>query len=254
MLGSKKNGMKRVKSGIKDFDKLLNGGIPDKSLVLLSGGPGVGKSIFALEFCTNGAKLYREKALYISLEQSEKCVIQQGTQLGFGASTLEKKGVLKVIAKRPSEISSEFITETGKIIKKHNIKRVVIDSLTALSISSPAFKELGSMGVANLLSDSTVISPPVVGDTMIKLAIYDILYDIRSWNTTTLLISQPEEESGTLSRDGVSEFFSDGVIQFIFEPIGGEYSRHIVIRKMRMTKISDEPQPYLIEKGGIKLV
>jgi len=41
---------KRVKSGIKGLDKLVGGGFPEKSVVLISGGPGTGKTTLGLQY------------------------------------------------------------------------------------------------------------------------------------------------------------------------------------------------------------
>ncbi|MEM4889958.1 MAG: ATPase domain-containing protein, partial [Thermosphaera sp.] len=42
--------VERIKTGIPGFDEILNGGIPKRNVVLLSGGPGTGKSIFSAQF------------------------------------------------------------------------------------------------------------------------------------------------------------------------------------------------------------
>ena len=39
--------VERVKTGIPGLDEILKGGIPKRTAVLLSGGPGTGKSIFS---------------------------------------------------------------------------------------------------------------------------------------------------------------------------------------------------------------
>jgi len=46
--------VERVKSGIPGFDELVQGGIPKRNIVLLSGGPGTGKSIFGQQFIYYG--------------------------------------------------------------------------------------------------------------------------------------------------------------------------------------------------------
>ncbi|MEM5815302.1 MAG: ATPase domain-containing protein, partial [Candidatus Aenigmatarchaeota archaeon] len=48
--------IERIKTLIPGFDELVNGGIPKRNVVLLSGGPGTGKSIFAQQFVFNGLK------------------------------------------------------------------------------------------------------------------------------------------------------------------------------------------------------
>ena len=58
----------RYKTGMKELDRVLGGGIVKGSLVLLSGDPGIGKSTLLLQICSHlGKKL---KILYVSGEES----------------------------------------------------------------------------------------------------------------------------------------------------------------------------------------
>lgn len=58
----------RYKTGMKELDRVLGGGIVKGSLVLLSGDPGIGKSTLLLQICSELGK--RLKILYVSGEES----------------------------------------------------------------------------------------------------------------------------------------------------------------------------------------
>lgn len=58
--------LKRISTGIKEFDNVVGGGIVSGSLTLLGGDPGVGKSTLALEI----AMQTKAKILYVSGEES----------------------------------------------------------------------------------------------------------------------------------------------------------------------------------------
>lgn len=57
----------RIKTGIKEFDRALGGGITRGSVVLIGGDPGIGKSTLLLQIC---GKLADTAPLYISGEES----------------------------------------------------------------------------------------------------------------------------------------------------------------------------------------
>ena len=61
--------MARVKTGIKGFDELVEGGLVPTTVNLLTGPAGSGKSLFAMEFVYNGVRLYDETGIYITLEE-----------------------------------------------------------------------------------------------------------------------------------------------------------------------------------------
>ena len=59
----------RVATGIERLDKLIEGGFPSQTSILLSGNAGSGKTLFALNFLLEGAKK-GEKCYYLSLSEN----------------------------------------------------------------------------------------------------------------------------------------------------------------------------------------
>ena len=76
-------GVRRIRTGIKGFDKLIQGGFPEASTILLTGSPGTGKTIFGLQFLYNGAARFRDKGLYVTFEQTERALLEQANLFGW---------------------------------------------------------------------------------------------------------------------------------------------------------------------------
>jgi len=57
--------IERIGTGIANLDKLIQGGIPRASIVLLVGAPGTGKTVFCLQYMATGAKA-GDKCVYIA--------------------------------------------------------------------------------------------------------------------------------------------------------------------------------------------
>ena len=70
----------RYKTGMKELDRVLGGGIVKGSLVLLSGDPGIGKSTLLLQICSELGK--RLKILYVSGEESYSQIKLRADRLG----------------------------------------------------------------------------------------------------------------------------------------------------------------------------
>jgi len=227
--------MNKIKTGIKDFDKLVQGGFPKGKTILLSGTPGTGKTIFALQYLYNGATKFNEKGLYVTFEEKIEDLKKQANQFGWDFDELEKKRKVKIISISSAELSNNTVNDIIRIAQNSNVNRLVIDSLSTLSINTP----IVSTNVADL------------GEFTIKRFIYSFIDNLKVLkNTTTLLISQNISE-GFLSSDKISEFLCDGVIHLIYESMGGEFSRSLTIRKMREIKNDEDIHPLEIGKKGL---
>ena len=86
-----RSGLERIKTGIQGLDELISGGLPKKSITLVSGPPGGGKSIFCFQFLYEGIK-NGEKCLFLTLDKQVEGLLIQAKQLGFDfQSAIEKK-------------------------------------------------------------------------------------------------------------------------------------------------------------------
>ena len=56
--------LEKLPTGIEGFDQITGGGLPRGRMTLVMGGPGCGKTIFALQTLVNGARLRGERSLW----------------------------------------------------------------------------------------------------------------------------------------------------------------------------------------------
>ena len=67
----------RIQTGIKEFDRVLGGGLMPGSVILLGGDPGIGKSTLAMQ----AAAQINEKVLYVTGEESDKQIKLRASRL-----------------------------------------------------------------------------------------------------------------------------------------------------------------------------
>ncbi|MGM5488869.1 MAG: ATPase domain-containing protein [Nanobdellota archaeon] len=231
--------MNRIPTRIKGFDELIQGGFPEHSAVLLSGSPGTGKSIFGMEFIYNGALHYGDVSMYVSFEQSPKDLREQAKQLGFTEiERLEQEGTVILSCIPVNEINKDSVYQIITTAREAGAKRLVVDSLSALSINAPIYASAEGLMMQDVVGTNTVLSPPIIGDDIKKNFIYRFVSEVKSIPTTALLISEIPENSARFSSDGVSEFASDGVLILKKNTIGEEVNRTIHLEKMRLTKVA----------------
>ena len=114
----------RYKTGMKELDRVLGGGIVKGSLVLLSGDPGIGKSTILLQICQQLGKSIR--ILYVSGEESYSQIKLRADRLGVSSDNLS------VLCETDTQAICEHIKATTPEL-------VIIDSIQTMN-----FTELNS--------------------------------------------------------------------------------------------------------------
>ena len=71
----------RTGTGMGELDRVLGGGLVDRSVVLLSGEPGIGKSTLLLQICSELSRT--RKVLYVSGEESKGQLKMRAERLGI---------------------------------------------------------------------------------------------------------------------------------------------------------------------------
>jgi len=144
---------------------------------------------------------------------------------GWDAERLEKEGKVRFLKYDPFKIEDIFeVIENN--IRKMNARRIVIDSISSLGIYVKDTADLRRM----ILQMSNML---------------------RKNDCTSIIISEILSGRESLSRFGVEEFVSDGVILFHNLLIAGEYRRGVSVWKIRATEHSRKIHPYKITNKGI---
>jgi len=123
--------MKRVNSGIKNFDRLLGGGIPEKEMILVEGEPGSGKSNLGLEFLYRGAQR-GNNGLYVSFQDSENEILRT-TTFDWDFEKKVKEGQINITKFDPYRYEKASDMLRSAIIE-NDAERVVLDPITDLDL------------------------------------------------------------------------------------------------------------------------
>lgn len=130
-----------MKTGVNGLDQVLKGGLRKNSTVLITGAPGTGKTILALQFIYNGAKKYNENGIFIATEDLLSDIRKNVKNLGMNFEDMEKKDKIFLIEKPIATLKGGIASIKGllNLIKKKNIKRLAIDSLTFFEYLYPRY-------------------------------------------------------------------------------------------------------------------
>jgi len=215
----------RVKTNIPGLDEIIGGGLVPKTLNLLTGTAGTGKTILSSQFIYNGLKDFDQSAVYVSFEEPIETMRENCLSFGWDFAPYEKKEKMVYVRYDPFHVEDIYeLIETN--VKKLNAERVVIDSISALGL--------------------------YVRDTPeIRRMIFNIAFLLRKLSCTTILISEILPMQDSLSRFGVEEFVTDSVIVLYYNRVASQFSRSLTVWKMRNSEHSNKIHPYKITSKGI---
>ncbi|MBI2671136.1 hypothetical protein HYX18_04140 [Candidatus Woesearchaeota archaeon] len=222
----------RVPSGIKGFDDLIEGGFKKNSVNLISGGPGCGKTLFAIAFLYYGITKHDENGLYITFEEKKEKLYDDVKGFNWDLTKLEKEKKFVFLEYTPEQVKKLLVEGGGtieSIVERFNIQRLVIDSITSFGL---------------LYQDQLTKKESA-------LALFEL---IEKWNCTALLTSQELE---TVSEDYIASavgFETDSII-LLYHLKGkrGKRVRAVEILKMRGTNHAEDMYAFEINEKGLEV-
>lgn len=230
-----------INTGISGFDKLFEHGIPHGSPVVVSGGPGSGKTIFTLQVMQEHAS-HGDECLYISFEESEEDLTDHMEDFGWDAEDMKEEGNLNIVEYSTFDIKrqveamvaeqrGELMIDVEPVIipEDCNPEFIVIDSLTAIE-SSFAGKE-----------------------ESYRIYMKQLFKFLKESESTSFLITETKEEEKNMSAAAVDEFLADGVIILYNLKQDGVRQRAAEILKMRGAKHDEKMAAMNITENGIRV-
>ena len=223
----------RLKTGISGLDKLIEGGFPDSSSILLIGPPGCGKSTLAQQFIFEGLK-NSQPALFVTLDISPTDVLENMKR--FGSFSKDKLRFIDAYSWRFGKTDDKSaVTNLGNINELNIMISEVIETLNSSPVKRNVFDSISTL---LLYADPALVVKfiPVV------------IAKMRESHYTQLFIL----EEGVHDEKTVTtlNYIADGVIEFKLE----EDKRFLRISRMKATKHSRNWVEFDITDNGIKIL
>ncbi|WP_437603229.1 ATPase domain-containing protein [Sorangium sp. So ce590] len=219
----------RLPSGVPGFDALLGGGLLARSVTLLSGSAGIGKSTLSLQFILEGCKR-GEPGLYVALEEGPAQIIRAAGALGLPLQEATEQGLAEVIylsreRVRPSQLLS-LLTDK---IRAQKTRRFVLDSVSQLETEGIAEDELRQL-------------------------LYALVTRFKALDVTSLLTL---ESSAMYSSETVTDRqfspVADNLVVLRYTRLPGEIRPTLVVVKTRGSEHDFGAYYFSVGKGGVRI-
>jgi KaiC/GvpD/RAD55 family RecA-like ATPase len=241
--------LENVPTGIEGLDEMISGGFPNGRVILLLGGPGTGKTIFASQFMYKGISERNEHAVFVSLDESKSHYYEEMLKFGWDFKKAEDEGKFayldatrlsrlaiikeKMLKEETSSLRGKqlqvdkLVEELQAKIKQVNAKRLVLDTLAALfyRFTDPIERRTAGVDLIEALSDLGVTT--IVTTELSHVGLERALTD--------------------------EEFLVHGVIMMQTLFMGGTTTRVLQVEKMRGGSVNTNLVPYSIDVNGIEI-
>ncbi|QLC33030.1 KaiC domain-containing protein [Halarchaeum sp. CBA1220] len=222
----------RIEFGVEGLDNMVQGGIPQRSLLVTIGGAGTGKTTFGLQFLEQAVQ-NGEKGVFITLEESYDRIVQSAAEKGWPFEEYVQNDQLAVIDLDPIEMAnslSSIRSELPHLIEEFGADRLVLDSVSLLE----------------MMYDDQATR---------RTEIYDFTKALKRAGVTTLLTSEASDDNAFASRHGIIEYLTDGVVvlRYVRPEDFRETRLAVEIQKIRDANHSRETKPYEITNSGISV-
>ncbi len=202
----------RISTGIKEFDRVLGGGIVIGSLVLISGDPGIGKSTILLQICQHLGQ--SKKVLYVSGEESANQIKLRANRLGVTTDNLyilpqtdvativecikEEKPDIVIIDSIQTMVYEEINSSAGSVTQVRECTNIFMHTAKGLGI--PIFV------VGHVNKDGAIAGPKVL-----EHIVDTVLYFEGERNYSYRILRGAKNRFGSTNEIGVFEMTGDGL-------------------------------------------
>lgn len=202
----------RYKTGFKELDRVLGGGIVKGSLILVGGDPGIGKSTLLLQICQKAGE--EKKILYVSGEESEGQIKMRAERLGVTCESLY------LISETDVETIIECINGVKPdIVIIDSIQTMSRQDITSAAGSVPQVREATNafmrtaktMGIAMFIVGHVTKEGAIAGPRVLEHMVDCVLYFEGDRQLSFRILRAVKNRFGSTNEIGVFEMCDTGL-------------------------------------------
>jgi circadian clock protein KaiC len=220
---------RRLPTGVPGFDKLLGGGLLERSVTLLAGSAGIGKSTLGLQFVMEGARR-GERGIFFTLEEGVTQLLGSADALGLPLRRAVDEGLVEMVHLAREHVRApQFLSILADRIANQGARRLVLDGARHVMAGAAPLEEL------QYLLNSLVTRFRILGATGILTIESESLY------------SADFQSSGGLSP------VADNLVLMRYARLGGRLQQLISVVKSRGSGHDWTTHRFSIEQGGVHI-
>lgn len=228
----------KAPSGIAGFDEITDGGLPRGRTTLLVGGPGSGKTIFALQFLVHGAQDCKEPGIFVAFEETAQRIVTNATSFGWKLAQLRQKKLFFMDAQLQPDLVQSGDFDLGGM-------------LAALEAQTRV------MGARRIVFDALDVVLTLLPDAAARRR---EIYRLHEWLLARELTGLITAKSGGDATSAVSQppfsfmqFMMDCIVILNHNVVLGVSQRNLRVQKYRGSSFDENEAPLLIGQSGVEV-
>ncbi|MDQ3364705.1 MAG: circadian clock protein KaiC [Myxococcota bacterium] len=234
MKKSSQQAITKVRTGIAGFDDITQGGLPQGRTTLVLGGPGCGKTVFALQSVVNAARQSNEASMFVAFEESTRQIIANAATFGWDIPALEKKKLFFLDAQLAPEV----------------VKAGDFDLAGMLAMLEAKANELGA---TRIVFDGFDVLLGLLDDPLKERR---EVYRVRDWLARTGMSGIITQKVGSTDLDlrySFVQFMVDCVVMLKHQVVDGTAFRNLRIVKYRGSGFAADEFPITLTEAALQL-
>ena len=219
----------RLGSGIPGLDPLLGNGLLRRSVTLLSGSAGVGKSTFGLQFVLEGAQA-GEPGLYVTLEEGPEQLLASADSLALPLRAAVESGRVEILyVSRENLRAGQLLTVLTDRLHALKARRIVIDAATHMMTERMAPEEF-------------------------RHVLYNIVVRFKTLGVTSVVtLEAPSLSSTELCTERALSPIADNLVMLRYRQEDGRLQPTLTIVKTRGSDHDRATHFIVTGKGGLRV-
>jgi len=224
----------KVLTGIQGFDEITDGGLPQGRTTLVMGGPGCGKTVFALQSLVTGANKRKEAGIFVAFEESTRQIVANAATFGWDLPALAKKKLFFLDAQLSPDV----------------VKAGEFDLVGMLNVLQAKAVEIQAKWI---VFDGIDVLLSLLDDAVAERR---EIYRIRDWlhlNGLTGIITQKVGGVEQDQRYNFLQFMVDCVVVLRHQVVDGTAFRNLRVMKYRGSGFGSDEFPITLTSAGMEL-
>jgi len=227
--------LKKARSGITGFDEITGGGLPRGRTTLLLGGPGSGKTVFALQYLINGARNNGEPGIFVAFEETSERIMANAESFDWKLAQLQQKKLL-------------FIDAQPTFEHMHTGDFDLCGMLAGLGLQATQMK--ARRIVFDALDIVLAFLPDLAARRREIYRLHEWLVDRGLTCIFTLKATADEPNSITQQPYGFMQFMVDCSVILNHGVVAGVSQRNMRVQKYRGSSFDENESPFVIGDRG----